>query len=171
MTCLVSVEVCEKQNALLHTELQIQWRTGRAEHMCRLALYTDFCGASCLVKLLSLPSLPCSVARAECRISIGARSVGALPLTAMCVVFFSRVQLLLSVLMKEVLHPESQSPNGVKFHLIDVYLDELSKVGGKEVSAGCPATRGGVGPQLACTASAPLWGLVSWPWKVVYCWQ
>lgn len=47
----------------------------------------------------------------------------------------SRVQLLLSVLMKEVLHPESQSPNGVKFHLIDVYLDELSKVGGKELLA------------------------------------
>lgn len=35
--------------------------------------------------------------------------------------------------MKEILHPESQSPNGVKFHFIDIYLDELSKVGGKEV--------------------------------------
>ncbi|KAM5275454.1 ribosomal RNA processing protein 1 homolog B isoform 2-T2 [Hipposideros larvatus] len=47
----------------------------------------------------------------------------------------SRVQLLLDVLMKEVLHPESQSPNGVKFHFIDIYLDELSKVGGKELLA------------------------------------
>ncbi|XP_036099186.1 ribosomal RNA processing protein 1 homolog B isoform X2 [Molossus molossus] len=37
--------------------------------------------------------------------------------------------------MKEVLHPESQSPNGVKFHFIDIYLDELSKVGGKELLA------------------------------------
>lgn len=35
--------------------------------------------------------------------------------------------------MKEVLHPESRSPNGVKFLFIDIYLDELSKVGGKEV--------------------------------------
>ena len=39
----------------------------------------------------------------------------------------------LDVLMKEVLHPESRSPNGVKFLFIDIYLDELSKVGGKEV--------------------------------------
>lgn len=75
----------------------------------------------------------------------GARSVGVLLLAAMCVVFFSRVQLLLGVLMKEVLHPESQSPNGVRFHLIDVYLDELAKVGGKEVSGRlrCPPRGGG----------------------------
>lgn len=53
--------------------------------------------------------------------------------------------------MKEVLHPESQSPNGVRVHLIDVYLDELAKVGGKEVSGRGGATRGGAGPQLAFT--------------------
>nr|KAF6383514.1 ribosomal RNA processing 1B [Pipistrellus kuhlii] len=47
----------------------------------------------------------------------------------------SRIKLFLDVLMKEVLHPESQSPNGVKFHFIDIYLDELSKVGGKELLA------------------------------------
>lgn len=35
--------------------------------------------------------------------------------------------------MKEILSPESQSPNGVRSHLIDVYLDELSTVGGREV--------------------------------------
>lgn len=60
--------------------------------------------------------------------------------------------------MKEVLHPESRSPNGVRFHCIDVYLDELSKVGGKEVShepsASAAGTRGGggAGPglQLLC---------------------
>lgn len=46
---------------------------------------------------------------------------------------FSRIKLFLDVLMKEVLHPESQSPNGVKFHFINIYLDELSRVGGKEV--------------------------------------
>uniref|UniRef100_A0A452SR29 Ribosomal RNA processing 1B n=1 Tax=Ursus americanus TaxID=9643 RepID=A0A452SR29_URSAM len=47
----------------------------------------------------------------------------------------SRIKLFLDVLMKEILHPESQSPNGVKFHFIDIYLDELSKVGGKELLA------------------------------------
>ncbi|XP_042637777.1 ribosomal RNA processing protein 1 homolog B [Orycteropus afer afer] len=45
----------------------------------------------------------------------------------------SQIKLFLDVLMKEILHPESQSPNGVKFHFIDIYLDELSKVGGKEL--------------------------------------
>lgn len=47
----------------------------------------------------------------------------------------SRIKLFLDVLMKEVLHPESQSPNGVKFHFVTIYLDELSKVGGKELLA------------------------------------
>ncbi|XP_066891300.1 ribosomal RNA processing protein 1 homolog B isoform X2 [Kogia breviceps] len=47
----------------------------------------------------------------------------------------SRIKLFLDVLMKEILHPESQSPNGVKFHFIDIYLGELSKVGGKELLA------------------------------------
>ncbi|XP_004475361.2 ribosomal RNA processing protein 1 homolog B isoform X2 [Dasypus novemcinctus] len=47
----------------------------------------------------------------------------------------SRIKLFLDVLMKEILHPESQSPDGVRFHFIDIYLDELSKVGGKELLA------------------------------------
>ncbi|XP_043730364.1 ribosomal RNA processing protein 1 homolog B isoform X3 [Cervus elaphus] len=47
----------------------------------------------------------------------------------------SRIKLFLDVLMKEVLHPESRSPNGVKFHFINIYLDELSRVGGKELLA------------------------------------
>ncbi|KAI5760931.1 RRP1B [Gulo gulo luscus] len=47
----------------------------------------------------------------------------------------SRIKLFLDVLMKEILHPESQSPNGVKFHFIGIYLDELSKVGGRELLA------------------------------------
>ena len=51
---------------------------------------------------------------------------------------FSRIKLFLDVLMKEVLHPESQSPNGVKFHFINIYLDELSRVGGKEVRRAGP---------------------------------
>ncbi|XP_039101366.1 ribosomal RNA processing protein 1 homolog B isoform X2 [Hyaena hyaena] len=47
----------------------------------------------------------------------------------------SRIKLFLDVLVKEILHPESQSPNGVKFHFIGIYLDELSKVGGRELLA------------------------------------
>ncbi|KAK2502049.1 hypothetical protein MC885_001771 [Smutsia gigantea] len=47
----------------------------------------------------------------------------------------SQIKLFLDILMKEILHPESQAPNGVKFHMIDIYLDELSKVGGKELLA------------------------------------
>ncbi|DAA32961.1 TPA: ribosomal RNA processing 1 homolog B [Bos taurus] len=47
----------------------------------------------------------------------------------------SRIKLFLNVLMKAVLHPESRSPNGVKLLFVDIYLDELSKVGGKELLA------------------------------------
>ncbi|MBZ3888849.1 Ribosomal RNA processing protein 1-like protein B [Sciurus carolinensis] len=35
--------------------------------------------------------------------------------------------------MKEILCSESQSPDGLRFHFIDIYLDELSKVGGKDL--------------------------------------
>lgn len=35
--------------------------------------------------------------------------------------------------MKEVMDPESNTPSGIKFHLIDIYLQELAKVGAKEV--------------------------------------
>lgn len=78
--------------------------------------------------------------------------------------FLSRIKLFLDVLMKEVLHPESRSPNGVRFHCIDVYLDELSKVGGKEVShepsASAAGTRGaGVwGQGFSCSADTPCAG-------------
>lgn len=47
----------------------------------------------------------------------------------------SQITLFLDILMKEILSPESQSPNGVRSHLIDVYLDELSTVGGRELLA------------------------------------
>jgi hypothetical protein len=47
--------------------------------------------------------------------------------------FFSQITLFLDILMKEILSPESQSPNGVRTHLIDVYLEELTTVGGAEV--------------------------------------
>ena len=63
--------------------------------------------------------------------------------------------------MKEVLHPESQSPDAVKFHFIDVYLDELSKVGGKEVrnsltpASGAPSSPTGLWPSFRARGS---WG-------------
>ncbi|XP_069927879.1 ribosomal RNA processing protein 1 homolog B isoform X2 [Oryctolagus cuniculus] len=47
----------------------------------------------------------------------------------------SCVQLFLDGLVKEVLRPESPSPDGVRAHFIDMYLDELSKVGGGELLA------------------------------------
>lgn len=35
--------------------------------------------------------------------------------------------------MKEVMDPDSNVPIGIKFHFIDIYLNELAKVGAKEV--------------------------------------
>uniref|UniRef100_A0A8C5T4U6 RRP1B protein n=1 Tax=Malurus cyaneus samueli TaxID=2593467 RepID=A0A8C5T4U6_9PASS len=48
---------------------------------------------------------------------------------------FSLVGPLLQLLMKEIMDPDSNSPTGIKFHLIDIYLDELAKVGAKELTA------------------------------------
>ncbi|NXT60602.1 RRP1B protein, partial [Chaetops frenatus] len=45
------------------------------------------------------------------------------------------VEPLLQLLMKEVMDPDSNSPMGIKFHFIDIYLDELAKVGAKELTA------------------------------------
>ncbi|NXX68727.1 RRP1B protein, partial [Spizella passerina] len=45
------------------------------------------------------------------------------------------VEPLLQLLMKEVMEPDSNSPTGIKFHFIDIYLDELAKVGAKELTA------------------------------------
>ncbi|NWW13942.1 RRP1B protein, partial [Oreocharis arfaki] len=45
------------------------------------------------------------------------------------------VEPLLQLLMKEVMDPDSNSPTGIKFHFIDIYLDELAKVGANELTA------------------------------------
>ncbi|NXH33380.1 RRP1B protein, partial [Myiagra hebetior] len=45
------------------------------------------------------------------------------------------VEPLLQLLMKKVMDPDSNSPTGIKFHFIDIYLDELAKVGAKELTA------------------------------------
>ncbi|XP_008105663.1 ribosomal RNA processing protein 1 homolog B isoform X1 [Anolis carolinensis] len=41
----------------------------------------------------------------------------------------------LNMLMKVVMHPDSNTPVGVKLHFIDIYLEELAKVGAKELTA------------------------------------
>ncbi|XP_048349463.1 ribosomal RNA processing protein 1 homolog B [Sphaerodactylus townsendi] len=42
---------------------------------------------------------------------------------------------LLSLLMREAIHSESHAPIGIKLHFIDIYLEELAKVGAKELTA------------------------------------
>ncbi|KAM6096966.1 ribosomal RNA processing protein 1 homolog B isoform 2-T2 [Chlamydotis macqueenii] len=44
-------------------------------------------------------------------------------------------ELILQLLMKEVMDPDSNAPTGIKLHFIDIYLDELAKVGAKELTA------------------------------------
>ncbi|KFV42416.1 Ribosomal RNA processing protein 1 B, partial [Tyto alba] len=47
----------------------------------------------------------------------------------------SLIELFLQLLMKEVMDPDSSAPTGIKLHFIDMYLDELAKVGAKELTA------------------------------------
>ncbi|XP_019480598.1 PREDICTED: ribosomal RNA processing protein 1 homolog A isoform X2 [Hipposideros armiger] len=42
---------------------------------------------------------------------------------------------LLALLTMEILHPDSQAPNGVKSHFIEIFLEELAKVGADELTA------------------------------------
>ncbi|XP_028342430.1 ribosomal RNA processing protein 1 homolog A isoform X2 [Physeter macrocephalus] len=42
---------------------------------------------------------------------------------------------LLELLMTEILHPDSQAPSGVKSHFIEIFLEELTKVGAHELTA------------------------------------
>ncbi|KAM5275554.1 ribosomal RNA processing protein 1 homolog A [Hipposideros larvatus] len=42
---------------------------------------------------------------------------------------------LLALLTTEILHPDSQAPNGVKSHFIEIFLEELAKVGADELTA------------------------------------
>ncbi|NXL66702.1 RRP1B protein, partial [Chordeiles acutipennis] len=47
----------------------------------------------------------------------------------------SLIELFLPLQMKEVMDPDSNAPIGIKLHFIDIYLDELAKVGAKELTA------------------------------------
>lgn len=46
-----------------------------------------------------------------------------------------QIEELLELLMTEILHPSSQAPNGVKSHFIEIFLEELTKVGAEELTA------------------------------------
>ncbi|XP_004842554.2 ribosomal RNA processing protein 1 homolog A isoform X2 [Heterocephalus glaber] len=45
------------------------------------------------------------------------------------------IEQLLELLTTEILHEDSQAPNGVKSHFLEVYLEELAKVGAAELTA------------------------------------
>ncbi|KFQ51481.1 Ribosomal RNA processing protein 1 B, partial [Nestor notabilis] len=47
----------------------------------------------------------------------------------------SLIELFLQLQMKEIMDPDSNAPTGIKLHFIDIYLDELAKVGAKELTA------------------------------------
>lgn len=60
-----------------------------------------------------------------------------------------KIEQLLELLTTEVLHPDSQAPNGVKSHFLEIFLEELTKVGAAEVKwalvrsvgwGACPST-------------------------------
>ncbi|CAO2608564.1 Ribosomal RNA processing protein 1 homolog A [Lemmus lemmus] len=45
------------------------------------------------------------------------------------------IEQLLELLTTEVLNPDSQAPNGVKSHFLEIFLEELTKVGAAELTA------------------------------------
>ncbi|KAM9253982.1 ribosomal RNA processing protein 1 homolog A isoform 3-T3 [Dugong dugon] len=47
----------------------------------------------------------------------------------------SHCEQLLRLLTAEILHPDSQAPHGVKSHFTEIFLEELGKVGAKELTA------------------------------------
>ncbi|NP_001128907.1 ribosomal RNA processing protein 1 homolog A [Pongo abelii] len=46
-----------------------------------------------------------------------------------------QIEELLELLVTEILHPSSQAPHGVKSHFIEIFLEELTKVGAEELTA------------------------------------
>ncbi|XP_008825608.1 ribosomal RNA processing protein 1 homolog A isoform X1 [Nannospalax galili] len=46
-----------------------------------------------------------------------------------------QVEQLLELLTTEILNPDSQAPNGVKSHFLEIFLEELTKVGAAELTA------------------------------------
>lgn len=58
--------------------------------------------------------------------------------------FLRHMEQLLALLTTEILHPDSQAPNGVKSHFIEIFLEELAKVGADEVRDGAARLLPGV---------------------------
>lgn len=52
---------------------------------------------------------------------------------------------LLELLTTEILHPDSQAPNGVKSHFIEIFLEELARVGADEVRGAAQPLLGDLG--------------------------
>lgn len=46
---------------------------------------------------------------------------------------FRQIEQLLELLTTEILNPDSQAPSGVKSHFLEIFLEELAKVGAAEV--------------------------------------
>ncbi|XP_035138713.3 ribosomal RNA processing protein 1 homolog A isoform X2 [Callithrix jacchus] len=46
-----------------------------------------------------------------------------------------QIEQLLELLTTEILHPSSQAPHGVKSHFIEIFLEELTRVGAEELTA------------------------------------
>ncbi|XP_027241743.1 ribosomal RNA processing protein 1 homolog A isoform X2 [Cricetulus griseus] len=46
-----------------------------------------------------------------------------------------KIEQLLELLTTEILNPDSQAPNGVKSHFLEIFLEELTKVGAAELTA------------------------------------
>ncbi|XP_066226162.1 ribosomal RNA processing protein 1 homolog A isoform X1 [Saccopteryx leptura] len=46
-----------------------------------------------------------------------------------------QIEQLLKLLTTEILHPDSHAPNGVKSHFVEIFLEELAKVGADELTA------------------------------------
>lgn len=55
-----------------------------------------------------------------------------------CRFFPRQTEQLLELLTTEILHPDSEAPNGVKSHFIEIFLEELTKVGAHEVGGRQP---------------------------------
>lgn len=62
---------------------------------------------------------------------------------------FRQIEQLLKLLTTEILHPDSQAPNGVKSHFIEIFLEELAKVGANEVRGQGCRQRAGWGWRLS----------------------
>lgn len=60
---------------------------------------------------------------------------------SICLFPLRQMEQLLQLLTTEILHPDSDAPSGVKSHFIEIFLEELAKVGSHEVRRGAQGGR------------------------------